>query len=117
MRRDYTDFLYDIINSIEEISEFIHGMDFEEFNSDRKTINAVIRSLEVIGEASSKIPPEIREQHTEIPWKYMIGMRNKLIHDYFGVDLDIVWTVSTEEIPPLQALIENILPAQEEQTN
>lgn len=105
MTRDYTDYIDDILNSIEEIEEFIEGMDFETFNSDRKTINAVIRSLEVMGEAATKIPTDIREKYTDIPWSKMAGMRNKLIHEYFGVDLEIVWTVCTDEIPPIKPLL------------
>ncbi|NIM16039.1 MAG: DUF86 domain-containing protein [Candidatus Aminicenantes bacterium] len=105
MTRDYTDYINDILNSIEEIEEFIEGMDFETFNSDRKTINAVIRSLEVMGEAATKIPTDIREKYTDIPWSKMAGMRNKLIHEYFGVDLEIVWTVCTDEIPPIKPLL------------
>jgi uncharacterized protein with HEPN domain len=105
MTRDYTDYIDDILNSIEEIEEFIEGMDFETFDDDRKTINAVIRSLEVMGEAATKIPTDIREKYPDIPWSKMAGMRNKLIHEYFGVDLEIVWTVCTEEIPPIKPLL------------
>jgi len=105
MTRDYTDYIDDILNSIEEIEEFIKGMDFEKFNDERKTINAVIRSLEVMGEAATKIPTDTREKFPGIPWIKMAGMRNKLIHEYFGVDLEIVWTVCTEEIPPIKPLL------------
>lgn len=109
MIRDYIDYVNDISESMNEIEEFIHGIDFDEFSFDKKTINAVIRSLEVIGEAATKIPPDLRDKYPEIPWKRMAGMRNKLIHEYFGVDLEIVWTVSTEEIPPLKPIITKLL--------
>ncbi|MCU0286583.1 MAG: DUF86 domain-containing protein [Acidobacteria bacterium] len=109
MKRDYFDYITDLLNSINEINEFTAGMDFEIFARDKKTINAVIRSLEVMGEAAAKIPPGISERFAEIPWKRMTGMRNKLIHEYFGVDIEIVWEVCTNEIPILKPLLERIL--------
>lgn len=102
MKRNYLDYVDDIINSIDEIAEFIKGIGFETFKTDKKTIKAIIRDLEIIGEAAAKIPVDIQDKYPDIPWKRMIGMRNKLIHEYFGVDLEIVWVVCTEEIPPLK---------------
>ena len=93
MKRTYRDYVEDILSSIQEIEEFTGGMDIEDFVSDRKTVNAVIRSLEVMGEAVKKIPSYIRDKYSEIPWKYIAGMRDKLIHEYHGVDLEIVWEV------------------------
>jgi len=84
-------------------------MDFTEFLGDRKTINAVIRSLEVIGEAAKKIPEDVRKRYPDIPWKRMAGMRDRLIHEYHGVDLEIVWVVVKEELPPVRALVEKVL--------
>lgn len=111
MIRNYLDYIDDIINSIDEISEFIKGMDFETFKTDKKTIKAIIRDLEIIGEASTKISADIQNKYLNIPWKRMIGMRNKLIHEYFGVDLEIVWVVCTEEIPPLKPFFIELLNA------
>jgi uncharacterized protein with HEPN domain len=109
MTRDYSDYINDIANSIDEIEEFIEDIDFDTFSFDKKTINAVIRSLEVMGEAATKIPSDIRDKYPNIPWSRMAGMRNKLIHEYFGVDLEIVWTVCTEEIPPLKPFITKLV--------
>jgi len=109
MKRTYRDYILDILTSIQEIEEFVEGMNFEDFVEDRKTVNAVIRSLEVMGEAVKKIPLEIREKYQEIPWKYIAGMRDKLIHEYHGVDLEIVWEVIEKEIPPLKPKFEKIL--------
>ncbi len=114
MKRTYKDYILDILSSIQEVEEFTKGMTFEEFINDKKTTNAVIRSLEVMGEATKKIPPEIRKKYPEIPWKYIAGMRDKLIHEYHGVDLEIVWEVVKKEIPPLKPKFEEILMELEE---
>ncbi|MFQ6071834.1 MAG: DUF86 domain-containing protein [Methanosarcinales archaeon] len=98
-----------MLSSLQEIEDFTKDMDFETFIKDRKTVNAVIRSLEVMGEAVKRIPDEIRSRYSEIPWKYIAGMRDKLIHEYDGVDLEIVWEVIKKEAPPLKPLFEKIL--------
>ncbi len=102
-KRDYTDYINDILTSIEEVKDFTNGMTIDNFLKDKKTSNAVIRSLEVMGEAAGKIPEELTTKVPEVPWAKMSGMRNKLIHEYFGVDLEIVWSVVQEELPPLEA--------------
>ncbi len=107
--RDYTDYVNDILNSIEEVAEFTDGMSLEEFLKDKKTINAVIRSLEVLGEAAGKLPDDLRSKAPDVPWTKMTGMRNKLIHEYFGVDLEIVWAVVKEELPPLTSHLKKLL--------
>lgn len=109
MKKNLLDYISDISNAIEEVGDFTQGMDFPEFLSDRKTINAVIRSLEVIGEAAKKIPEEVRKRYSAIPWKRMAGMRDKLIHEYHGVDLEIVWAVVKEELSPVKPLIKKVL--------
>ena len=109
MSRDYRDYLEDILTSINESAEFIGDMNFEMFSSDRKTINAVVRSLEVLGEAAKRIPEDLRAQAPSVPWKYMAGMRDKLIHEYFGVDLRVVWAVVKDELPPLRSEIEKLM--------
>lgn len=82
---------------------------FEEFCTDKKTINACIRSLEVIGEATKKIPAEIRQQQPSLPWQAIAGMRDKLIHDYFGVDLTIIWQTIQHDLTPFKLAISAIL--------
>ncbi len=109
MKRDYRDYFQDIIDSINDIEAFTKGMSFEAFVDDRKTTNAVIRSIEVVGEATKNIPKSIRDKHPSIPWKKMAGMRDKLIHEYFGVDLEILWKTAKEDIPSLNSLIQEVL--------
>lgn len=102
------DYLNDILESIADIREFVEGMDLEAFIVDRKTNKAVIRSLEVIGGAVNKIPDDIRNRYPDTPWQEMTGMRNHLVHEYFGVDLSIVWRTIEEDLKPLEADISKI---------
>ncbi|OGB90773.1 hypothetical protein A2625_07000 [candidate division WOR-1 bacterium RIFCSPHIGHO2_01_FULL_53_15] len=109
IKREYGDYLQDIFDSINDIDKFISEMSFDEFTHDKKTLNAVVRSIEIIGEATKKIPKSITAKYHNIPWKKMAGMRDKLIHEYFGVDVGILWKVAKEEIPPLKTEIQQIL--------
>lgn len=84
--RDCKLYLNDILAALDSIEQFVAGMDLEAFRADDKTTSAVMRKLEIIGEATKQIPDEIRRNHPDIPWKEMGGMRDKLIHFYFGVD-------------------------------
>jgi uncharacterized protein with HEPN domain len=88
--RDISDYLDDIDTAMNEAEEFTSNMTYETFASDRKTVNAVIRSLEVLGEATKRIPASFRQKHPDIPWSKMAGLRDVLIHDYMGVDLKTV---------------------------
>lgn len=107
--RELGDYIEDILEAIVDVKNFTEGMRYEEFITDRKTINAVIRSLEIIGEAAKKIPGSMREKYPDVPWKGMTGMRDKLIHEYFGVDLEIVWEVINSELPPVKPSIRKVL--------
>lgn len=103
------DYLNDILESIADIREFTIGMTKENFVCDKKTIKAVVRSLEVIGEAAGKIPQRIRDNYPEIPWQELSGMRNRLIHEYFGVDFDIVWETIKEDLESLNEAVKRIV--------
>ena len=109
MTRDHLDYLEDILAAIDESAEFTSGISLEAFTQDRKTINAVVRSLDVLGEAAKRIPGDLRAKAPSVPWKYMAGMRDKLIHEYIGVDLSIVWTVVKIELPPLRPEIGRLI--------
>jgi len=109
MKRDIGDYLEDILNTIDKAENFIEGMTYEEFIKDDKTVFAVIRALEIIGEAVKNIPDDVRKSYPEIPWRDIAGMRDKVIHGYFGVRLDIVWNTVKEELPSLKPIFEKIL--------
>ncbi|MBC8526646.1 MAG: DUF86 domain-containing protein [Candidatus Cloacimonetes bacterium] len=103
------DYLNDILESIINIKSFINDMDFPAFQEDKKSQYAVIRALEIIGEASKKIPKKVKENYSLIPWRFIAGMRDKLIHDYFGVDVQVVWITITEDILSLEEGIKKLV--------
>lgn len=99
----------DILTAITEVDQLISGITFEESEEDRKTINTVIRSLEVLGEATKHIPASFRNKHQDIPCSKMAGMRDVLIHDYMGVDLLTVWKVAKERLPEIRPVVETVV--------
>jgi uncharacterized protein with HEPN domain len=112
--RDTIQFLRDIQQMMIYIQDFVTGMTLDLFITDIKTYFAVVRALEVIGEVAKQVPNEVRERHPDVPWKQMAGMRDHLIHGYFGIDANIVWETATKMIPDLLPLIGNAV-SQEEQ--
>ena len=108
-RREIRDYLNDILASIADIREFTEGLSCIDFISDKKTHLAVIRCLEIIGEAAKKIPVDMRSQHPDLPWIEVTGMRDKLIHEYFGVDLEIVWTTVQCDLALLETSVTEII--------
>ncbi len=102
MPRDFRLYLDDILECCRKIRKFTEGMSFEEFGSDLKTQDAVIRNFEIIGEAAGRLPEEIKSQFRAIEWAKIIGFRNILVHEYFGVKLETVWTAIQEKIPILE---------------
>ena len=106
--KDDLAFIEHILLCIDKIQEYTKNLTTQDFNSNELIQDAVIRNIEIIGEATKKISKDLKSQYQEIPWKEMSGMRDKLIHDYFGVDVDVVWKTVNEDIPYLKSLIENI---------
>jgi uncharacterized protein with HEPN domain len=107
--RDWRFRLEDILQAIEEINQFTKGMTYSTFCSDTRTMKAVLYSLAVIGEAARHIPEEVKLKYPEIPWRDISDMRNVVIHEYFGVDPEILWETIHNELPSLQALLKSIL--------
>ena len=111
-RRD-SDYLNDIQEAIHRILTYTAELTYQQFMGDIKTQDAVVRNLEIIGEATKKLSMHIRKSYSKVPWKDMMGMRDKMIHHYFGINYEIVWTISKEELAGLLPQIERILAKEE----
>lgn len=108
-RREWTLRVEDILEAIERIEVYTAGLTFESFAADRKTVDAVVRNIEIIGEASGYVPEEIQRRYPDIPWSRMRGMRNVLIHRYDEVSLPILWETIRRRLPPLVSPLRAIL--------
>ncbi|MBP9692870.1 MAG: DUF86 domain-containing protein [Alphaproteobacteria bacterium] len=106
--RDWLFRLEDILDALRLVQQYIKDLDFQQFESDQRTKDAVIRNLEIIGEAARHIPNFIVQEYPNIPWRHIRDMRNILIHEYFGIDMDIIWQTLIHDLPFLQSQIEQI---------
>ncbi|MGI9067217.1 MAG: HepT-like ribonuclease domain-containing protein [Pyrinomonadaceae bacterium] len=104
-KRDPQILVADILLAIEKIGRYTVGIDHEMFLKDEKTIDAVVRNIGVIGEAVKQLPDDFKNANPGIPWSQMGGLRNRIVHDYFGLDLEIIWQVIRHDLPQLEALI------------
>ena len=95
----------DMLERIDRIARYTRGLDHEAFVGDEKTIDAVVRSFEVIGEAARRLPSEFKAGHSEIPWHQIAGLRNRIVHEYFDVDVDLVWEIVRTELPGLKVAL------------
>ncbi len=100
--RDIRLYLDDILEAINKIEKYTEDMNFEQFRTDEKTGDAVIRNFSVIGEAVKQVPPSIRKKYPDIPWQIIAGMRDKLVHEYFGIRYDVVWETIELRLPSLR---------------
>lgn len=116
MKKRYVLSLHDILESINRINTYTEGVNYDSFCNNQMLIDAVIRNLEIMGEASRNVPEEIRNIYTEIPWRKMIGLRNILIHEYFGVDESIVWEIIRTNLPEIRPFILIAIQAEEDIT-
>jgi uncharacterized protein with HEPN domain len=107
-KREFQVYLSDIFDAIEKIESFTKDLSFEAFAEDEMRVFAVVRALEIIGEAAKNVPADIKGNYPSVPWKEMAGTRDKLIHFYFGVDLNVVWKTIIKDLPPLKEHISEI---------
>lgn len=105
MKRSNRLFVEDILDSIDKIESYIKNLSYDDFINDQMVIDAVIRNLEIIGEAANNIPKNIRNKNSNIPWKRIIGLRNIVIHGYFGIDLSIIWEIITKNLAETKPII------------
>ncbi len=108
-KRDVRLFLADMLESIEKIERYTRGLNFEQFAANDLVVDAVVRNLEIIGEAARRIPEALRQRYPDVPWRRVVGLRNVVVHEYFDVDLGIVWTIVRENLPTLKEFLRNML--------
>jgi len=108
-KRDYKIYLDDIILSSSKIQEYIKGISFDGFVKNGQLVDAVIRNIEIVGEAAKNLPNSLKNKHKSIPWKEIVSTRNRVTHEYFGVNLKIIWKAVKLEIPRLKREVQKIL--------
>ena len=109
MKREYEDYLRDMLENAEKALSFVQGMDYDGFCTDDKAVYAVIRAFEIIGEAARQIPENVRQSNPEIQWREIAAMRNKLTHEYFGVNTKVIWRTVHEDLPIIIPLLKKML--------
>jgi len=114
-RRLWKHRIFDIIDSIQKIQKYVEGMEFDDFQKDAKTIDAVIRNLIIIGEAARHIPDEISAKYPNIPWRIMGDMRNFAVHEYWGVETRTIWKTIREDLPPLLPELNQVVDSEKDE--
>jgi uncharacterized protein with HEPN domain len=101
--------LNDIRQAIDRIEQYIKNLSFDAFSDDQKPVDAVVRNLEVIGEAASRLPDEFKGKYSEIEWYKVVGLRHRIVHEYFGIDLEIIWQILQKDLPELKSQFMQIM--------
>jgi len=109
MSYEFLDYVEDILDAMNKAEALLEGFSFSQFTTDYRTNFAVIRALEIIGEATKRLPEELRNRYPDVPWKGMAGMRDRIIHGYDNVDFEVIWDVVRLDIPQIKPKIEGIL--------
>ncbi len=112
-KRGDKEYLKDILIACENILQYKEGYDFNMFINDRRTQDAIIRNIEIIGEAVKNISESLKEKYVNVEWKEIAKTRDKIIHSYFGIDLDIIWDIINVDIPKLKAQVKEIIKSEE----
>lgn len=107
-RRDAELLIEDMLVALQKIERYTSELDQGTFRQDEKTVDAVVRNLEVLGEAARQLPEDFVTQHPDVPWRQVAGLRNRIVHDYFGLDLEIIWQVIQHDLPQLKTRLEEI---------
>ncbi|MBI4548365.1 MAG: DUF86 domain-containing protein [Ignavibacteriae bacterium] len=108
-KRDWKVYAEDILEALERVAAYVEGMRYEDFQRDRKTIDAVVRNFEIVGEASKYMPEEIKKKYSSVDWVGIVGLRNRIAHEYFAISTAIVWQILSEELPQLRSEMKRIL--------
>ena len=108
-KREWKLYVEDILESLDLVKQYVGSMNFDDFKEDRKTVDAVVRNLEIIGEASKFIPDSIKNKYCDVDWPGMVGLRNRIAHKYFDISLNVVWRIIKNELPTLNEQMKQIL--------
>jgi uncharacterized protein with HEPN domain len=114
-KRSNKELVIDILESIQKVHRYVEGMNYKTFIQDEKTIDAVVRNFEVIGEAANRIDNDVKDKFPNVEWRRIIGLRNRIVHEYFGIDLEIIWQIIEEKLVDFQTQMEYIRNALEEE--
>ena len=101
--------LNDIRQAIDRIEQYIKNLSFDAFSDDQKSVDAVVRNLEIIGEVANRLSDEFKEKYSEIEWYKVVGLRHRIVHEYFGIDLEIIWQILQKDLPELRQKITRIM--------